>query len=416
MRDVATRGYRALHDRGSRRVFTDTTRELLERWVAPQLEATFGDRLLDEKVLKRVCGSTNSFFEYYDSAESYTLDLPTTADGYSGGERERMTETYASGMRIDPPYVCAVTDVNLVGPDALAIRDGMYVFENSLESTKRVAMSNLVALGKGTPPVRSRWVAPDQEFDSVVSLVGPWAGNYTHWFQDYLTRLEGLEYYRERTDDDPAILIPAGASSWMREALRAVGYDPENCIEWDGGRAKVRRLVVPSVRRETRERAPHRRIIYSPTGISWVRDRILDGIDPERTISHSDRVYLSRSNAFTRRVRNHETVMALLSDWGFDRYRPEELSFAEQVTLFSNAEAIVSPHGSGLMNQIFAKDATVIELMGKKQTITSPATEYFYAELLGHEYGCVSGEAIGPDLRTNVSDLETVLEKLLTEP
>jgi capsular polysaccharide biosynthesis protein len=83
------------------------------------------------------------------------------------------------------------------------------------------------------------------------------------------------------------------------------------------------------------------------------------------------------------------------------------------VTLFSNAEAIVSPHGSGLMNQIFADDAVVIELMGKKRTITTPATEYHYAEGLGHNYACVPGEAIGPDLRTDVSGLATVLEKLL---
>jgi capsular polysaccharide biosynthesis protein len=108
--------------------------------------------------------------------------------------------------------------------------------------------------------------------------------------------------------------------------------------------------------------------------------------------------------------------MTLLSDWGFERYHPEELSFAEQVTLFSNAEAIVSPHGSGLMNQIFADDAVIIELMGKKKTITSPATEYFYAEGLGHDYACVPGEAIGPDLQTDVSGLATVLEKLLEKP
>jgi hypothetical protein len=54
--------------------------------------------------------------------------------------------------------------------------------------------------------------------------------------------------------------------------------------------------------------------------------------------------------------------------------------------------------------------------MGKKQTVTSPATEYFYAELLGHDYACVPGEAVGADLQTDVSGLEIVLKKLLGEP
>jgi len=54
--------------------------------------------------------------------------------------------------------------------------------------------------------------------------------------------------------------------------------------------------------------------------------------------------------------------------------------------------------------------------MGKKQTVTSPATEDFYAETLGHDYACVPGETVGPDLRTDVSGLEAVLEKLLVDP
>jgi hypothetical protein len=356
------------------------------------------------------------FFEQYDTAESYTLDLPTTPYGYDDDTRERMLDIYASGMTIEAPFICELADATLVGPDAVPIVDGKYVFENSLESRKRLTTSCLAALAKGTPPVEAAWLHPDREFDIVISLVGPWAGNYTHWFQDYLTRLEGLEYYRSKRGVDPAVLIPSEASGWMRDALRAMGYGPDQWLEWTGGRARVDRLIVSSVRREDRTRAPNRRIIYSPTGVRWVRDRIRSGIDAERTVAHSERIYLSRSNALTRRVRNEDEVMGLLADWGFERYRPEELSFAEQVTLFSNAEAIVSPHGSGLMNQIFADDAAVIELMGKKQTVTSPATEYFYAELLGHDYACVPGEAVGTDLRTDVSGLKIVLEKLLGPP
>lgn len=416
MRDIGTQAYRALRDRGPRRFLADATAETVERWLVPRIDHWFANRILDERSLSAICAAEDTFFDHYDRAESYALDLPITPDGYHGAERERMLETYASGMRIDAPYVCELTDVDLVGPDAVSIKDRAYVFENSLESTKRLTTSSLRAVSKGTPPVQSPWLRPDRKFDTIVSLVGPWVGNYTHWFQDYLTRLEGLEHYRSETGANPAVLIPSGASGWMRDALRAMGYGPDRWTEWRGGRARADRLIVSSVRREARERAPNRRIVYSPTGVRWVRDRIRSGIDAERTVAHSERIYLSRSNALTRRVRNEDEVMGLLADWGFERYRPEELSFAEQVTLFSNAEAIVSPHGSGLMNQIFADDAAVIELMGKKQTVTSPATEYFYAELLGHDYACVPGEAVGTDLRTDVSGLKIVLEKLLGPP
>lgn len=415
MSDFGTRLVRTLRQSGLEQLCRNGAVLATESILSPYLNPIFESRALREGDLANICESSGAFFEYYDNKESYYLNLPTTPYRYSGDVQREMRGIYASGMIIDAPFVCELFDVDLVGPEAVAITDEGYVFENALESNKRLTTGCLRAVAEGTLPVYSRRTDSSRSLDAVVSLVGPWANNYTHWFQDYLTRLEGVEHYRSKTGVDPDMLIPSGASDWMRDSLRAVGYGPDRWIEWDGGRTHADRLIVSSVRREARERAPNRRIVYSPTGVRWVRDRIRSGVNPERTVPHSERIYLSRSNTLTRRVRNEDEVMALLTDWGFERYRPEELSFAEQVTLFSNAEAIVSPHGSGLMNQIFADDAVVIELMGKKQTITSPATEYFYAELLGHDYACVPGEAVGSDLRTDVSGLEIVLKKLLGE-
>lgn len=410
---LQTRAYRALRQRGLQQLFRDGLTHIAERRLAPRLKDAFERRVIKEAALADCCATDGTLFQHYDTEESYTLNLPTTPGGYTDDTHSRMLETYCSGMTIDAPYVCAVSNATLVGPDAVTIKGGRYVFETSLESTKRLSTSCLRALSGGTIPVESCWLRPDRQFDTVISLVGPWTNNYTHWFQDYLARLEGLEYYQAKVGGDPDILIPSNASGWMRDALRAVGYGPERWIEWDGGRASVDRLIVSSIRREARRRAPNRRIIYSPTSIRWIVNRIQTNIEPEQTVPHSNRVYISRSNALTRRVRNKDKVMTLLNEWGFERYHTEELSFAEQVTLFSNADAIVGPHGSGLMNQIFSDKAVVIELMGKKQTITSPATEYFYAELLDHEYGCVPGEAVGVDIQVDVAGLNTVLEKLI---
>lgn len=214
------------------------------------------------------------------------------------------------------------------------------------------------------------------------------------------------------------LLIPSDATQWMLDALEAVGWGPDKWIMWDGERATVNHLVVSEIRQEDMDASkypPHikhngRRRVYSPKGVKWVRNRIKQNITPERTCSHSKFIYLSRDGLSSRRVRNENEVMELLSDYGFKRYYPHRMSFAEQVTLFSNAKAIISPHGSGLMNQIFADDAIVIELMGKKQTVTTPATEYYYAELLGHDYACVPGEPANSDLWTDVSGIETILD------
>jgi hypothetical protein len=56
--------------------------------------------------------------------------------------------------------------------------------------------------------------------------------------------------------------------------------------------------------------------------------------------------------------------MEKLESYGFDSYVLEDLSFYEQVDLFSSAEIVVGPHGAGFTNTIFADDLTLLELFG----------------------------------------------------
>jgi hypothetical protein len=410
---AGTHAYRLVQQRGAGQFVRDALTAFAEQMLVPLCQPPFEHRVLDEKDLRAICRDEGTFFEYYDGDETFTLDLPVTPHGYADDVRERMVSTYASGMRIDAPYVCELPDVELVGPDAIPVIRGGYVFENSLESVQRLTTSGLKSVAHGTLPRRSGGSGPRRRLDAAVSLVGPWNGNYTHWFQDYLARLEGLERYERETGVEPAVLIPTDASGWMCDALRALGYGPDRWIEWDGGRLRVDRFIVSAVRREARERAAGRRLLYSPTEFRWLRDRVVENIDPEQTRPHSPRIYISRADATVRRVTNEDEVMDLLSARGFERYVLGELSYAEQVTLFSDAEAIVSPHGSGLLNQIYADDATVIELFGPKHSITDPAIEYYIADLWGHDYGCVQGDVVGCDTRADLDGLEILLERML---
>ncbi len=408
-----THAYRLLRNRGLHQFARDVATALAERTLVPACHSYFASRIVAEADLRHSCRDDGTFFDYYDSKETFTLDLPETPHGYPDEVRKEMCDTYASEMNISAPYVCELRNAEVVGPDAIPITHEGYVFENSLESVRRLATSGVKSVAHGTLPVRSRRSGPRHRLDAVVSLVGPWNGNYTHWFQDYLARLEGLEHYERETGTEPDVLIPADASGWMLDALRAMGYGPDRWVEWHGGRVGVDRFVVSAVRREARERARDRRLLYSPAAFRWIRDRVTDTLDPERTRPHSSRIYISREDATVRRVTNEDEVVDLLAEWGFERYKLAELSYAEQVTLFSDAEAIVSPHGSGLLNQIYADDATVIELFGPKHSITDPAIEYYIADLWGHDYGCVQCEAVGCDTRVDLNGLEILLERML---
>jgi len=50
----------------------------------------------------------------------------------------------------------------------------------------------------------------------------------------------------------------------------------------------------------------------------------------------------------TRRIINEHEVIEALATFGFVAYALEEMSFSEQVRLFSQAEMVVAPHGAGL--------------------------------------------------------------------
>ena len=79
--------------------------------------------------------------------------------------------------------------------------------------------------------------------------------------------------------------------------------------------------------------------------------------------------------------------MRELRQLGFRSYTLENQSFATNVELFANAEVIVSPHGAGLTDIIFAEDASVIEL----STLSNPSPAFYHlSQQLGHSYRHIS--------------------------
>jgi hypothetical protein len=75
------------------------------------------------------------------------------------------------------------------------------------------------------------------------------------------------------------------------------------------------------------------------------------------------RIYISRNDATVRRISNESELVARLSEFGFESHRLETLDIETTVAMFANAEMIVTPHGSGAFNNLFApQSATVIEI------------------------------------------------------
>lgn len=76
------------------------------------------------------------------------------------------------------------------------------------------------------------------------------------------------------------------------------------------------------------------------------------------------RLYVSRGNAKRRKVINELEVINLLKNYGFEFVTMDGKTLQQQVELFSQAEAVVAPHGAALTNLLFVQPGTtVIELI-----------------------------------------------------
>lgn len=183
-----------------------------------------------------------------------------------------------------------------------------------------------------------------------MALLNQWWENHFHWLLDTLPRASLLPL-----DEDPVtpIIVPAGLTSAQLESLAMIGIPRERLVAFDHAHLQVDELIFPSF---------VGRPGYPPQwAASWLRERL----SPKAPSEHR-RLWVSRAAATRGRVTNEADVVKMLNSFGFEPVQPEKHSLAEQLRMFSAADVIVAPHGSGLANIIAARDATVIELQSER--------------------------------------------------
>lgn len=365
--------------------------------------------ILDREKLERRFRE-NGTIEYYDRERTVEITPPP-------GDRhvEEIADRVGTAT-IPRPFVGALRDVRLVGHCPVPIdRTNKLVLEavvspevmtlNAVQSVRR-GLEELLPARPSTPSDATR-SAPD-EIESAVLLYNQWNRGYFHWTVETLTRLEGVEAYRERTGEKPKLIVGPNPTRFQLESLALLGYDRDDLIEWDRAHATVDRLIVPSVRRELNPGET------SPVAHQWLHERMRDAADGESTDAEdvSNLVYVSREDADYRRILNEDEVLDALEPYGFEKYVLSERSMAEDVSLFAQADVIVAPHGAGLTNALYADDATVVELF--RSNYVQPV--YFVlSKQLGLGYRYLLCDYEGTDIRVDVDALEAVVADALEQ-
>nr|MBF0221951.1 glycosyltransferase family 61 protein [Desulfobulbaceae bacterium] len=97
--------------------------------------------------------------------------------------------------------------------------------------------------------------------------------------------------------------------------------------------------------------------------LSFFTEKVL----PHRPRKKDTRIYISRSQAGRRRIKNEEEVLKLLGTYGFQTYHFETMSIEDQIEVMYDADAVIAPHGAGLANIIFCNGSKVLELFGIRE-------------------------------------------------
>jgi capsular polysaccharide biosynthesis protein len=354
--------------------------------------------LLDRSELTKQADARDRLWPLND-AESYELVTPLP----SPSTPDRIASMNRS-VHLREPFVCDVENVTLFGPDAIAKTDmGAIILETTEHgdetahdgNCKRNLFWNLVA------GYRNKETEPTPDNRIVCPLVDPWARSYFHWIVDALTKLQGVERYATETGTVPELVVPESLSSWMERSLVLAGYDRSDCILWDGNTRTFDRVVVPSIRREVD--AP------SIDALRWLSQRMKQNANPVDR-EWSSRVYISRRKARNRQVLNERGLVEQLEPLGFEKYVLETLSIDEQISLFSQADAVFGLHGAGFTNTMFAENVTVIELFGS----TVFSTVYYHiASGLGFDYGAIQSPAVARDVAVDPDRVVKQLKQML---
>ncbi len=372
----------------------------LQNLIKPLLMKYIQQNLLDRKTLifQADTRKKNKFFSLkYEESIYYDQSI-------SSYEVPEIIKEKEGEFSFSIPFVAEIQNVYLIGPHAVGVtKDIKIVLETALAREDCLEKSITATINQGLSLHYLQSASDIKKIDFACSLINCWSDLYAHWMVECLTRIEALEHYYEKTGERPKLIIEKNAPLWKMQSLELMGYSPEDCIEWQGYKAQVNRLVIPSNRREQRRQ--------SIKACRWLGERILSNLDFSKTsdIPLSPKIIISRKKALCRRVINEEELNKNLAKMGFISYVLEDLDFPTQVKIFSQAKIIVAPHGAGFANMIFSNNPIIIELFGQKPSY------FFYtlAKGLGFKHGFILCKPQDDDMIVDCRELNDFLNRMI---
>jgi len=262
-----------------------------------------------------------------------------------------LSETFADGRNryresgispSTPRRVMSLTEAGVITPDGIVYcRRTRRAVAETLRQWLQPPGAHTLLGASGYPPARRL-----QGLSlSLLTLSG---SGFYHFLLESIPRLQLLRPWLKKADH---VLCVGGHGSFQHRWLIHAGLDEEKIV-WMENLCHVECEQLLFTNSLMRDQCPS----------SWTLASIRSAF-PSHEASPGPplRIWISRQDALIRRLEWEDDLMELLP--GIKSVALARLSPREQIELLNRAEVIVSPHGAGLANIVFARPgARVIEI------------------------------------------------------
>lgn len=249
----------------------------------------------------------------------------------------------------------AEADCKVAPADVIVVENGRGYADHwtSAVITQSNQLLSMVSTGRANLIVSSDHLPDPVYLKGNVAFLSARLGSrcYYHWMLEVLPRFELLRMAGLSLDAIDQFVLLNCRARFCQESLQALGVPLTKVMDsLDYPVVQAERLVVPTV-------------VGNFKATPWLANFLKQTFLPDPSISGRKRIYISRRKASKRKISNEAEVSELLEQHGFESVIMESLSLAEQAALMTQAEAVVSMHGSGITNTVFCRAGTkVIEL------------------------------------------------------
>lgn len=306
-------------------------------------------------------------------------------------------------------YVAEIEKVSVIGENSVIISDNFCLYDIAKRNSEKrynLRFGSVRNIDENYAIVES--INNNEKISQAISLIGFASFNYYHFTIELLSRIQYIDKFKDYISipilvDEKALSIPQ-----FREILNIINWHNHPIIPIKKNYIyEVEKLIYPSyntwlpINLEKGMKTRAEDFLIAKSAIKYIRNNVLKSnkINAD-TLSGYRKIFISRKNAKNKRLINEEKVIEITKKYNFEIAYPEELTFLQQVKLFSESEYIVGSTGAAFTNILFCpKNAKIMCIIPKKYMFYAYST---IAKILNLQCAFLDAEVIKEEQATSM--------------